>query len=216
METSVDTVNSGVLQGRGSENVPAGVRLFVGSGLDASTFTGDITNERPGVIASEQDAGILIEDNITFNGQIVNRGTIQSGNGLAIDASGAFGEIDVFNDRRGILEGDVVLGEGNDTLLNENSDGLNITGGGGNDLITGGSGDNIYSFDLGSGQDTITDFQNDRDVLDLGSYFGGNVSEALSATSQTGNDAFIDLGDNNSITLTNVDASNLTAENFTV
>ena len=213
-ETSVDLVNEGTIQGRGSENVPAGVRLFVGSGLDASTFTGNITNERRGVIASEQDAGILIEDNITFNGQISNEGTIRGGNGLAIDASGAFGDISVTNDLRGRIEGAVVLGEGNDTLLNNSRDGLNITGGGGNDVLTGGSGTNIYSFDLGSGQDTITDFQSGQDVLNLGAYFGGDVDLALGATVQAGNDAFIDLGDNNSITLANVDAAALTSDSF--
>ena len=214
LETSVNLVNEGTIHGRGSENVPAGVRLFVGSSVGASTFTGDISNGRRAVIASEQGAGILIEDNVTFNGQINNQGTIRGGNGLAIDASGAFGDISVVNDRRGRLEGAVVLGEGNDTLINSSRDGLNITGGGGNDVLTGGSGTNIYSFDIGSGQDTITDFQSGQDVLNLGSYFGGDVSQALGATVQNGNDALIDLGDNNSITLANVDAASLGAESF--
>ena len=214
LETSADLVNSGLIQGRGTENVPPGVRLFVGSGLDASTFTGNITNNRSGVIASEQDAGILIEDNVTFNGQITNKGTIRGGNGLAIDASGALGDITVVNARRGNLQGAVVLGEGNDTLLNSNNNGLNITGGGGNDDLTGGSGTNIYSFDLGSGQDIIRDYQSGRDILDLGSYFGGDATQALGATTQVGHDALIDLGNDNSITLANVDATALTTESF--
>ena len=214
LETSADIVNSGLIQGRGTENVPPGLRLFVGSGLDASTFTGNITNGHSGVIASEQDAGILIEDNVTFNGQITNKGTIRGGNGLAIDASGALGDITVVNARRGNLQGAVVLGEGNDTLLNSNNNGLNITGGGGNDDLTGGSGTNIYSFDLGSGQDIIRDYQSGRDILDLGSYFGGDATQALGATTQVGHDALIDLGNDNSITLANVDATALTTESF--
>lgn len=211
-ETSVDVVNNGLIQGRGTENVPAGLRLFVGSGLEASTFTGDITNRGNGVIASEGDAGILIESGITFNGQITNEGTITGGNGLAINAAGAFGNIDVINS--GNLEGAVILGEGNDTLLNNSSDNLNITGGGGNDILTGGSGVNTYDFALNSGQDTITDFQISQDILDLGDFFD-DENQALGVTTQLGNDAFIDLGNDNSITLANIDASALTVDNFT-
>lgn len=212
-ETSVDVVNNSLIQGRGTENVPAGLRLFVGSGLEASTFTGDITNETSGVIASEEDAGILIEEGITFNGQINNSGLISGGNGLAINAAGALGDISLINGIDGELEGAVVLGEGNDTLVNNSSDDLNITGGGGNDILTGGEGVNTYNFALSSGEDTITDFQTSQDVLDLGAFFADS-SEALGVTTQVGADAFIDLGDSNSITLADIDASALTADNF--
>ncbi|MEO1005607.1 MAG: calcium-binding protein [Cyanobacteria bacterium J06638_38] len=211
VETSVDLVNDGLIQGRGTENVPAGVRLFLGSGLDAATFTGDITNNSNGVITSETDAGILIEDNITFNGEITNEGTIIGGNGLAIDASSALGDVDLEN--RGILEGDVLLGDGNDTLINNSHQALNINAGGGNDTLTGGSGVNVYSFALESGQDTITDFQAGQDVLSLGAYFE-SVDEVFGSTTQDGHDALIDLGNDNSITLVNVGVSDLTAESF--
>ncbi|MEM9509339.1 MAG: calcium-binding protein [Cyanobacteria bacterium P01_E01_bin.35] len=211
VETSVDLVNDGLIQGRGTENVPAGVRLFLGSGLDAATFTGDITNNSNGVITSETDAGILIEDNITFNGEITNEGTIIGGNGLAIDASGALGDVDLENS--GILEGDVLLGDGNDTLINNSHQALNINAGGGNDTLTGGSGVNVYSFALESGQDTITDFQAGQDVLSLGAYFE-SVDEVFGSTTQDGHDALIDLGNDNSITLVNVGVSDLTAESF--
>jgi len=212
-ETSVDVVNNSIIQGRGTENVPAGLRLFVGSGLETSTFTGDITNDRNGVIASEQDAGILIEEGIIFNGEINNKGKIQGGNGLAINAAGALGDISLTNAAQGNLEGAVVLGEGNDTLLNNSSDDLNITGGGGDDTLTGGAGVNIYDFALSSGQDTITDFQTSQDVLDLGAFFS-DATEVLGVTTQVGSDAFIDLGSDNSITLANLDAGALTADNF--
>lgn len=213
LETSVDILNDGTIAGRGTANVPAGVRLFVGSGLAASSFTGNITNGNFGLISSESDAGILIEEGINFTGQITNSGTIRGGNGLAINAAGATGSINFVNASRGDLEGAVVLGEGNDTFLNNSSDDLNITGGGGDDLLTGGGGINIYSFDLGSGQDSITDFQTSQDVLNLGSYFD-DAAQALGATTQVGSDAFIDLGDNNSITLANVELGDLSAGNF--
>lgn len=213
LETFVDLVNNGLIQGRGSENVPAGVRLFVGDDLEASTFTGDITNGSHGVIASEQDAGISIEEGITFNGQITNQGTIRGGNGLAIDATGARGDLNIVN--TGSLVGGVILGEGNDTLINNshNVDPLNIDGGSGNDVLTGGSGVNTYSFSANSGQDTITDFQTSQDILDLGAYFS-DANSVLGATTQVGNDAFIDLGNDNSITLANVDTSSFGSENI--
>ncbi|MEL7523276.1 MAG: hypothetical protein AAGJ80_16950, partial [Cyanobacteria bacterium J06553_1] len=66
---------------------------------------------------------------------------------------------------------------------------------------------------LGSGEDTITDFQTSQDILDLGSYFDA-ASQALGVTTQIGNDAFIDLGDNNSITLTDIAVDSLTSDNF--
>lgn len=213
LETSVDIFNDGTIQGRGTENVPVGLRLFVGSGLTESSFTGDIINDGFGVIASETSAGLLIELDINFSGEIINEGTISGGNGLAIDAAGATGSINFVNERQGTLEGAVILGDGNDTLLNRSSDDLNITGGGGDDLLTGGSGLNIYSFDLGSGDDTITDFQTSQDILDLGSFFD-NASQALGVTTQIGNDALIDLGNDNSIVLTDVAVDSLTSDNF--
>lgn len=209
-ETSVDIANNGLIQGRGTANVPAGIRLAVGSGLAEGTFTGDITNESNGVISSEQDAGILIEEGVDFNGQIVNRGTITGGNGLAINASGASGSIDVFN--QGNLEGDIVLGEGNDSLLNDDSNDLNITGGGGNDVLTGGSGVNVYSFASDSGQDVITDFQTSQDILDFGSLFA-DVAQALGTVTQIGGDAVFDLGNDNSLTLANIEVTSLTENN---
>ena len=89
VETSVNIFNDGLIQGRGTENTPAGLRLFVGEGLTESTFTGDIINT--GTIASETQAGILIESGIIFDGEIVNNGNgvIRGGNGFAIDADGA-------------------------------------------------------------------------------------------------------------------------------
>ncbi|MEM8720273.1 MAG: hypothetical protein AAGE84_13345 [Cyanobacteria bacterium P01_G01_bin.39] len=211
VETSVDLVNDGLIQGRGTENVPAGLRLFVGSGLDASTFTGDITNGHNGVIASETDAGILIEDNITFNGQITNEGTIIGGNGLAIDASGTLGSVNVNNS--GTLNGDVLLGNGNDTLINSSHQALNINAGGGNDTLTGGSGVNVYSFAPESGQDVITDFQAGDDVLSLGAYFD-SAEQVFGSTTQIGQDALIDLGNDNSISLANIAVSDLTSDSF--
>ncbi|MBE7380292.1 MAG: calcium-binding protein [Leptolyngbya sp. SIO1E4] len=115
LETSVDLFNDGTIQGRGDGNVPAGVRLFLGSGLDQATFTGQIVNESRGQILSETEAGILIEAGVTFEGAIVNQGEVTGGNGIAIDAAGALGSVVVVNE--GELNGDVLLGQGDDTFI---------------------------------------------------------------------------------------------------
>lgn len=111
---NINISNNGLIQGRGTESVPAGVRLFVGSGLDEATFNGSITNGDEGIIASETDAGILIEEGVIFDGTITNDGLISGGNGNAIDASGALGSVNVINN--GELDGDVLLGQGDDTF----------------------------------------------------------------------------------------------------
>ncbi|MFK8184370.1 MAG: CHRD domain-containing protein [Phormidesmis sp.] len=143
VELSADITNSGLIQGRGDGSVPAGVRLFLGSGLTEARFSGNITND--GTIASEQQAGILIESDITFDGEIINRGAINGGNGFAIDANGALGSVNVLNE--GILNGDVRLGAGDDRFEQSSGDSAVVTGGLGNDEIIGGSGTDTVRYD---------------------------------------------------------------------
>jgi len=224
LETSADITNQGIIQGRGDGNVPAGVRLFLGSSLTEATFTGNITNERGGLIASEQEAGILIESGVIFDGEIVNDGTIEGGNGLAIDAAGALGDINVINN--GSLVGDVSLGDGNDTFVQNSNQGVNVNGfdgddllgsGRGNDLFTGGLGADTFRFDTNSGQDIITDFEV-IDTLDVSAIFN-DITQILGvggAATQVGDNTVIDFGGNDFVTLENFEVANLSAENFLV
>ncbi|MDJ0570117.1 MAG: calcium-binding protein, partial [Pleurocapsa sp. MO_192.B19] len=227
VEASVNISNEGLIQGRGTENTPTGLRLFVGDGLTESTFTGDISNS--GTIAAENQAGILIEPNVIFNGAIVNDGTISGGNGLALDADGAVGSINVTNN--GTLEGHVRLGAGddlfsqnsheavvvsgglgNDTLIGGGAHDV-LAGGGGHDILTGGGAADIFSFGTGFGADTITDFES-VDILDFSTY-SSDVNQILGAATQNGHDTFIDLG-SDSLTLENFAVSDLTVDNIFV
>lgn len=232
VELSADITNSGLIQGRGDGNVPAGVRLFVGSGLTEATFTGDITNELNGVIASEQQAGILIEAGVIFDGQIINAGTITGGNGFAIDADGALGSIDILN--AGTLIGDIRLGAGNDRFVqtavgdvvvyggqgdDEITGGTGndiLNGGGDNDILTGGAGNDTFAFGSHTDLDVVTDFSTVDDRLDFGTIFD-DVSDVLGAggaATQVGTSTLIDLGGENAVLLQNVNVSDLTSDNF--
>ncbi|MEM9924573.1 MAG: hypothetical protein AAF915_12620 [Cyanobacteria bacterium P01_D01_bin.50] len=232
LSENINLFNEGVIQGRGNTNVPAGVRFFNGSGEDVATVTGDITNTGNAVIASETAAGILIESGVAFNGTITNDGIIRGGNDLAIDATGSQGEIKVINN--GILEGAVKLGEGNDSFLSNSSVGVLVDGGGGNDTITGGSGDDTlvggagndiltgnggsdtFVFSTGSDVDIIQNFEVSNDLLDVAGLFGDidQILGAGGAASQNGNDTLIDFGNNDLVTLVNVNVDTLSENNF--
>lgn len=189
VETAVNIFNNGTIQGRGDGNVPAGVRLFVGSGLEQATFTGDIVNDRRGQISSETSAGILIESGVLFDGTIVNDGEISGGNGIAIDATGALGDIVVINS--GELNGEVQLGQGDDTFVQAaRGDVSRIDGGDGIDTIdlSGQAAGVVIDLDLNT--PTPGPATQDGAILDAP---GGNVVVAVDDFENVIGTAFDDL-----------------------
>ena len=128
VSTSANLTNAGTIQGRGTDNVPVGVRLFLNPSLKEATFEGDIVNEATGSIASETSAGILIESGVTFDGEIVNQGAISGGNGIAIDAAGTTAGITISNS--GTLNGSVLLGSGDDTFVQDSAELASVLNGG--------------------------------------------------------------------------------------
>lgn len=95
------------------------------------------------------------------------------------------------------MEGDVVCG------------GDRLDGGAGNDLLYGDAdasnpftdladvqrGDDTFAFAAGSGRDTILDFEDDRDQLDLLAYAGiDGIADVAAHARQRGADTVIDLG----------------------
>ena len=126
-----------------------------------SVFNGNIENS--GTFAAENGPAVIIEENVEFNGSIINSGVIEGGaseNGpLAIDLSGVVngtevinsGEIegnvilsannDLFDSTGGEVDGVVLGGAGDDTLIGGDEDDI-LHGGSGDDLLDGGLGDN--------------------------------------------------------------------------
>ncbi|MFW8634419.1 calcium-binding protein, partial [Cribrihabitans pelagius] len=114
----------------------------------------------------------------------------------------------------GLFGDDTIAGEGgNDTLSGENgADQIDggagddqISGGFGNDVLTGGADADSFIFNVGEGQDTITDFVVGTDVLVLN---GGQTIDGISeidTDAVAGNDStFIAFADGSSAELTGV------------
>ncbi|CCQ72857.1 calcium-binding protein [Magnetospira sp. QH-2] len=109
-------------------------------------------------------------------------------------------------------------GAGND-VLNGGLDADRMDGGTGNDTLTGSLGNDTFLFRRGGGADRVTDFTAlsagaaYADKMDLGDYgFAG--FGALSIDEDSDDNAVIDLGGGNSVTLTGVRADDLSDGDF--
>ena len=105
---SFTLTNAGTIAGRGTENTPAGLRIF--QGAENVTVDGNITNS--GTISSENGAAILIEG-VDFVGTITNSGVL-SGTSV-LDASTATGGV-TFNQIGGAFNADFIGSNFDDTL----------------------------------------------------------------------------------------------------
>ena len=99
----------------------------------------------------------------------------------------------------------IVGGAGEDTL----------TGGAGDDTLIGGEGADTFVFAAGHGTDTIRDFTDGEDTIDLSAITGITDFENLTITAE-GNATVIDLTAHggSTIRLENFDSDNLDAEDF--
>ena len=84
-------------------------------------------------------------------------------------------------------------GEGNDKL----------SGGRGDDQLTGGAGNDVFIFGKNTGSDTIFDFEDNRDKIDISRFDFSSTAEALSHATRTGNDVVFEFGDNSTLTINN-------------
>lgn len=124
----------------------------------------------------------------------VTDGVIEGGNGDDTLLGGSFvdemvggGDNDVLrgrlddDDLSGGAGNDRIWGGGGDDVLNGGSGKDDLTGGTGDDEMTGGNGADDFIFGLKSGNDVITDFQNDIDRIDLSAYGITNTAELNAA-----------------------------------
>ncbi|MXN45821.1 matrixin family metalloprotease [Shinella kummerowiae] len=101
----------------------------------------------------------------------------------------------------------------NDRLVG-NSGVNKITGGRGNDVLTGGGGGDDFYFAKGYGKDTIIDFQNNIDDIDLRSYNFSSINSVLVRSTQVGADVQIKFTSTDIIVLHDFKLSDLNASDF--
>ncbi|WP_146345539.1 calcium-binding protein [Phaeobacter marinintestinus] len=112
------------------------------------------------------------------------------------------------NDR---LEG----GNGNDALVG----GLgadSLKGGAGNDDLWGRQGNDVFVFEVGGDVDSVRDFRNNQDMLDVSDYGFAAAADVIAAASQFGSDVLIDLGGDDMIVLENFRIANLDASDLII
>ncbi|MCC2314056.1 calcium-binding protein [Cellulomonas xiejunii] len=109
------------------------------------------------------------------------------------------------------LAGDDVVygGNGNDV----------INGGTGNDVLTGGNGSDTFVFDVGSGQDTITDFSprawgGSADTVRLIGHGVTTFAELIAGATEWDGGTVLDLGNGSTIDLVDVHIADLGASDF--
>ena len=107
-------------------------------------------------------------------------------------------------------------GAGRDRLYGGDGDDT-IEGGARGDVLTGGAGDDTFVYAPGDGRDTITDFTDGEDTIDLSAF--SQITQFSELTiRQDGDDAVIDLGTSDNpddvVMLENFDMNNLDASDF--
>ncbi|MDE2759863.1 MAG: calcium-binding protein [Paracoccaceae bacterium] len=115
----------------------------------------------------------------------------------------------------GMAGNDLLIGgEGSDTLAG-GAGGDWLTGGEGDDILTGGQGSDNFIFSPSQGDDTITDFVANEDIINLQLYEGLTSYDQLNIA-QEGSNTVIDLSNEGggTITLENVNVNDLDAEDF--
>ena len=88
-----------------------------------------------------------------------------------------------------------------------------IKGAAADDTLTGGEGDDTFVFDQNNGHDTITDFTDGEDAIDLSTLSGINGFGDLNVT-QNGSDTVITIPGGGTITLQNFTSTDLDATDF--
>ncbi|WP_050603844.1 S-layer family protein [Ruegeria sp. 6PALISEP08] len=193
---SAAVLNEGTLQGRGDategNQVGDGLRLFTSQ--DEASFAGVVVNE--GLIAGSEDsdaaAGIRVDGGLNLLGAILNereiRGTVN-----AIDASDA-GIVTIINDDEGVINGDVLLSDGDDIFVDLGTTNGNIYGGAGDDVLIAGETDNVLTGGLGN------DFIDGGDGIDTADFSDLDVAVEVRLDANGNGTATRDTGFSVSIT----------------
>lgn len=79
--------------------------------------------------------------------------------------------------------------------------------GSGDDIIYGGSGADSFHYDFGEGFDTIKDFEDDIDIIQLDNSGYADIAEAMTHATQVDDDVVLDFGNGDGLTIENATLS---------
>ena len=142
--------------------------------------------------------------------------TLIGGNGRDVIFGGADADLIDGGNQEDMLDGgtgnDTIIGEkGDDTIIGGEGDD-DINGGKDNDSMTGGAGADIFRFSNNDGQDTIADFTQGEDLIDLTLLGIWDISQLT--IQDLGSGVRINTGNGNYIELTGLTTADLTNSDF--
>lgn len=192
---SAAILNEGTFQGRGDategNQVGDGLRLFTSQ--ESAGFAGIVQND--GLIAGSEESdvavGIRVDSGLELFGAIVNDGEIR-GQVNAIDATDA-GSLTFLNGDDGVVNGNVLLGAGDDIVVDRGEVNGVIHGGAGRDVLLAGDGDNVLVGGLGN------DFIDGGDGKDTADYSDLDVGVTVLLDANGNGTATRDVGFNVSV-----------------
>ena len=123
----------------------------------------------------------------------------------------------------GIFGDDELWGNGGDDVLNGQDGADRLGGGDGNDVLdggsgadrlTGGGGTDIFLFDYESGNDTILDFTNDEDLIDLTAFGLAGFGDLTLSSASNGVKIDLSVHNGGTILLQDFDLADLDASDF--
>ncbi len=209
--TYTDPSNGTVSNGGGLREVEI-VGLYTGSGNDtvdlsaASNFVSvDVGAGNDAVTAGPSNSSVeggLGNDSLDGGG---GRDRLEGNEGddTLRGGDGDDNQTPIANPWGGTFLGGLYGGTGND----------NLDGGAGNDYLEGGAGNDTSVFAPGSGNDVIGDFTNNADKIDLTGY-RTTYANIISNITQSGANVVINLGNGNTITLLNFNATDVDESDF--
>ena len=171
-----------------------------GEGFDVVSYANAVAAVRVALFNPALHSGEAAGDNIRADIEVV------AGSAFNDSLEGSTAN----NNLRGGLGNDRIAGgAGNDTLWGQ----------AGNDTLTGGTNNDRFVFESGGGADVITDFTGGAGASDLINLIGfgaafDTFAEVIGASTQQGANLVINFGGGNTLTLQNVTAASLVADDF--
>jgi Tol biopolymer transport system component len=162
---------------------------------DVKTTTYNSSGVKTGYTVDYDVGEARSQMSFAYTGGILTNRTISNSDGSASEASyNTSGEMQFVRNTASDGTMFVLGGTGDNTL----------TGGTLDDIFKGGTGSDIFDFEGAIGNDTILDFTDGQDRLDLSAYGYNTLADLqnASAISEVDGNTVIDLGPNGSVTLT--------------